>query len=82
LVEGIKLRANVNFWGKPELSVSIEMNGHSKLDKVVVALSRRYGRPLIRRGPVSARLKWCDGPRRIFLVGQPDDFWVTVAGRD
>jgi hypothetical protein len=82
LVDGVKLRANVNFWGRPELSVSVEMNGNSKLDKVVVALSRRYGRPLLLRGSASVHLKWCDGSRRIVLVGGRDDFWVTVAGRD
>jgi hypothetical protein len=82
LVEGVKLRANVNFWGKPELSVSVEMNGNSKIDKVIVALSRRYGRPLMMRGPATVHLKWCDGSRRIVLVGERDHFWVSVAGRD
>ena len=82
LVEGVKLRANVNFWGKPELSVSVEMNGNSRIDKVIVGLSRRYGGPLMLRGPATVHLKWCDGLRRIVLVGAPDDYWVTVAGED
>lgn len=82
LVEGVKLRANVNFWGRPELSVSVEMNGNSKIDKVIAGLSRRYGGPLMIRGPAAVHLKWCDGSRRIVLVGTADDYWVTVAGED
>ena len=99
LVDGVELRGNVDFSGTPELAVSVSMHGISKMDKVVAALSRHYGRPLIMqthgrgidfaaagtagmRFIDAARLEWCDGPRRIRLAGEAEDFWVTVAGED